>query len=448
MPFPPGPKGHFITGNLKDLVSRVLDFISGLQEQYGDVVVIRFAFRKVFYVQHPDIIRHILQENHRNYTKSLRYEQFKYLLGDGLLTSEGEYWLRQRRLIQPAFYKERIRSLGADMVTCAEEMTARWKQMPPGTSMNVSREMMALTLDIVGKSLLSADVRADVDTVGKALGYLLHSVNRRTRTPILLPLWIPTPSHRKIKSSILAINEVLERVFAAHEKPQEGRNDLLDMLMASRYEDTGEPMNRKQLRDEVMTLFVAGHETTANALTWTLYLLSQHEDARMRCVNEIQEVTGGRSPAADDVPKLRYITAVIEESMRIYPPAWMIGRRAIQDDKLGTWTIPAGFNVLINPYAMHRDKRYWKEPEKFDPERFLEPAPDRPKFAYLPFGGGPRMCIGNNFAMMEMVLTLAVILRNFKPIYRGKSKPVCEPLITLRPKGGMEMEMEMINYRL
>jgi len=444
MILPPGPRGHFIAGNLRDLRLRVLDFISGLRTSYGDVVIIRFAFRKVFYIQHPDLIRHVLQENYRNYTKSLRYEQFKYLLGNGLLTSEGDFWLRQRRLIQPAFHKERIRALGDDMVRCTEDMIARWETTGNQLKLNIAGEMMALTLQIVAKTLLSTDVGTSTATVGRSLSYLLRSVNRRTRTPILLPLWIPTPEHIRIKKAVKAINEVLENVFLEHQQPQTDRYDLLDMLMETRYEDSGEPMSKQQLRDEVMTLFVAGHETTANALTWTLYLLSQHESVRKKCVEEITAVCGNLPATTEQIPQLRYLTAVVEESMRLYPPAWMIGRRAIKADRIGEWEIPAGFNLLISPYAMHRDARYWTNPEKFQPERFLDESSDRPRFAYMPFGGGPRMCIGNTFAMMEMTLVLATLIRKYKPNYDENIPPVAEPLITLRPHGELSLTMERI----
>ncbi|HEX5003178.1 MAG TPA: cytochrome P450 [Bacteroidia bacterium] len=444
MKLPPGPRGHFVAGNLRDLRLRVLDFISGLRNEYGDVVIIRFAFRKVFYVQHPDLIRHVLQENYRNYTKSLRYEQFKYLLGNGLLTSEGDFWLRQRRLIQPAFHKDRLRALGEDMINCTEDMIRRWEAAGNSIKLNVAGEMMFLTLQIVAKTLLSANVGASTAIVGRSLSYLLHSVNRRTRTPILLPIWIPTPGHIRIKKAVKAINEVLEQVFSEHLQPRKGRYDLLDMLMETRYEDTGEPMSRQQLRDEVMTLFVAGHETTANALSWTLYLLSQHEPVRIKCVEEITAVCDHRPVASEQMHQLRYLTAVIEESMRLYPPAWMVGRRAINTDRLGDWEIPAGFNLLISPYAIHRDARYWPNPDKFQPERFLNEAAERPRYAYMPFGGGPRMCIGNNFAMMEMTLVLATLLCKYKPLYHENTPPVAEPLITLRPRGELNLTMERI----
>lgn len=436
--FPPGPYGHPITGNLKDLKSRVLDFFCSLQPSYGDISTIRFSVRKVIYLQHPDLIQYVLQENNRNFTKSLRYEQLKYLLGNGLLTSEGDEWLKQRRLIQPAFHKNQLALLADEMITCTHQMLEKWK---PGI-INVSAEMTALTLDIVSRTLLNADVKSDAKNVGDALSYLLRSVNIRTRTPVLLPLWIPLPSHLKIKSAIRTINATLDKVFEQRRNHPTSRHDLLSMLMETRYEDTGKGMSDKQLRDEVMTLFVAGHETTANALSWTLHLLASHPQIIEKCRKEIQEIIGHEKINFKHLSHLKYLNLVIEESMRLYPPAWIIGRKTKTADTIGGYAIPAGTNILISPYAMHRDKRFWVNPEQFKPERFMDEQPI--KFTYLPFGAGPRMCIGNNFAIMEMQIVLAAILQRWSPGLLKEQNVVPEPLITLRPKGGLIMQLKEI----
>ncbi len=448
MKHPPGPYGHPLLGNLSDLRTRVLDFFCELRDKYGDISTIRFSIRKVSYIQNPEYIHHILQENNRNYTKSLRYEQLKYLLGNGLLTSEGEFWLRQRRMIQPAFHKQKLELLAGEMVSCTNEMIGNWEKNFQNSTFNFASEMMALTLQIVGKTLLNADVKSDAKNVGDALSFLLKAVNVRTRTPVLLPLWIPIPTHLKIKRSVNTINAVLDKIFEERRNNLSDRYDLLSMLMEARYEDTGEPMGNNQLRDEVMTLFVAGHETTANALSWTMYLLTRHPAIMKKCVDEINTSIKKRLPTFSDLRQLPYLTMVIEESMRLYPPAWIIGRKTIQPDKMGNYKMPAGHNVLISPYALHRDKRFWPQPEKFIPERFLpEEIKKRPRNAYLPFGAGPRMCIGNNFAIMEMQLVIALLLQKFRFTPVNDQPVIPEPLITLRPLGGIWLKLEPVNIK-
>ena len=438
----PGPFGHPILGNLFDLRTRVLEFFAELQEKYGDIATIRFSVRNVSYLQHPDLINHVLIENNRNYTKSLRYEQLKYLLGNGLLTSEGEFWLRQRRMIQPAFHKHKLELLATEMVDCTKEMLTNWEQDLKGKPFNLAAEMMALTLQIVGKTLLNADVKSDAKNVGDALSFLLRAVNIRTRTPILLPLWIPIPNHQKIKSAVASINKVLDKIFEERRNNPSDRYDLLSMLMEAKYEDTGLAMDNKQLRDEVMTLFVAGHETTANALSWTILLLLQNPQCLEKCIAEIKNTIGTKTPEFNDLQNLKYLSMCIEESMRIYPPAWIIGRKTIKADVIGKFKIPAGHNLLISPYALHRDKRFWPQPEKFMPERFTpDEVKKRPKNSYLPFGAGPRMCIGNNFAIMEMQIVLAMILQKYEMKLVPGKIVIPDPLITLRPGGGVWVEI-------
>jgi len=446
MKHPPGPFGHILFGNLRDLRTRVLEFFSSLQKQYGDISTIRFSVRRVSYIQHPDLIHHILQVNSRNYTKSLRYEQLKYLLGNGLLTSEGEFWLRQRRMIQPAFHRQKLQLLADEMRECAEQMLIEWEKADLSKPFNVSNEMMAITLQIVGKTLLNSDVKSEAKNVGDALSFLLKAVNIRTRTPVLLPLWVPLPTHLKIKAAVKTINSVLDKVFESRRKNPTDRYDLLTMLMEVKYEDTGEHMGNKQLRDEVMTLFVAGHETTANALSWTLYLLAKNPEALKKCTEEINNTIGTRKSTFDDLAHLPYLNMVIDESMRLYPPAWIIGRKTIKSDSVGSYKLPSGHNLLISPYALHRDERYWPDPEKFMPERFTaEMVKNRPRNSYLPFGAGPRMCIGNNFAFMEIQIVLIMIMQRFTFTVANQEEVQPEPLITLRPKGGVWLSMKKVN---
>jgi cytochrome P450 len=348
-------------------------------------------------------------------------------------------------MIQPAFHKNKIEKLCDEMVLYIHHTLSRWEQSTAsGTvKMNISAEMMALTLGIVGKTLLNTDVGGEAKNIGEALSFLLRSVNKRTRTPVLLPVWVPVPEHLKIRKSVKRINAVLDHIFEERRKKPGQRYDLLSMLMESTYEDTGLPMDDRQLRDEVMTIFMAGHETTANALSWTFYLLASHPDVFQKLMDEIFRVTGDRDPEFSDLHSLKYLTMVIEESMRLYPPAWIIGRKSIKADVLGEYTIPPGYNILICAYALHRDKRYWHNPDQFIPERFTQEETQlRPKFSYIPFGGGPRLCIGNSFAMMEMQLAVVMVLKRFRPELLPETDNAMEPLITLRPEKGIILKIK------
>jgi len=376
------------------------------------------------------------------YHKGRALERARRLLGQGLLTSEGALHLRQRRLMQPAFHRERIAGYGETMVRYAGRAADRWKA---GETIDVHKEMVALTLAIVGKTLFDADVEEEADEIGKALTEALELFQRLLMVPYGEFLEkLPIPSTLRFRSVRRRLDATIARLIAERRRNPRDRKDLLTLLLlAQDTEGDGGGMTDTQLRDEAMTIFLAGHETTANAMAWTWHLLSQNPEAEGRLHGELDRVLEGRAPGVADLPRLRYTEMVLSESMRLFPPAWILGRRAIVDHELGGYRIPAGSIVLLSQWITHRDARYFPDPVRFDPERFTaEAQAARPRFSYFPFGGGPRVCIGEGFAWMEGVLVLATIARRwrFLPVDGIPVTPAA--MITLRPKSGLPMRIE------
>ena len=449
---PPGPQGSWLTGMMGAFREDSLGAMMDLSREYGDAVRFRFFLHYHGYLfSHPDHVQHILQTNNRNYTKlpAPGNALLQPLVGHGLLTSDGDFWLRQRRLAQPAFHRRRIASFAATMTDAAGEMLARWRgPAAAGQALDVVEEMTRLTLEIAGKTLFSVDLTREADTVGDAFTAASTELMNFFRIPfgpylVNLSWW---PGARAMRRHVAALDEVVEGVIEERRRQREaGRgasDDLLDMLMDARDEETGEGMSDEQLRDEVMTLMLAGHETTSLALSWTLYLLSEHPVVRRRLEAEVDEVLGGRTPETEDKADLTYTTMVLEESMRIYPPAYAMSRYCVEADRVGGYDVPAGSAVTLSPYVTHRHPDFWEDPERFDPERFRpERQAERPRFAYMPFGGGPRQCIGNRFAMTEATLILAMLTQRYRLDLVPGHPVETEPLITLRPRHGLRMRI-------
>ena len=436
----PGPPGHFFLGSLPDARRDPIGLFLGARQQYGDLVRFRFGPMTAHLVASPAGVNQVLAENNKSYGKKTRgFDQLRLILGNGLLTAEGELWKRQRRIAQPAFHRQRIASFAQTMVRASEECAARWEKTTG--FVDAHEEMMRLTLQIVGETLLGANVAGDSETVRRALDFLLPLANDRMTRPFLLPLSLPTRRNRRFREALRELDAVIVGVIAR--RRQEGdKGDLISLLMQSRDAETGEAMTDAQLRDEAMTIFLAGHETTANALTFALMLLSLHPGPARTLREELARVLGGRSPSVEDLPQLRYTKMIVEETMRLYPPAWIIARSVSVGDEIDGCEIPAGSIVFVSPLVLHRHPRLWENPEAFDPERFApERAQSLPKGAYFPFGGGPRQCIGNGFAMMEAQLVLATLLQRFRLDLLPGHATVLEPSITLRPKHGMPMEI-------
>jgi cytochrome P450 len=435
---PPSPKSRIPGATLIAFRRDPLAFLTRVAREHGDMVYWRGGPIEFVFVNHPDLVKEILVTRQQKFIKSRGLQRAKRFVGEGLLTIEGDAHRRQRRLVQPAFHKERVASYGAAMVEYAERTRERWRD---GERLDVSHEMMRLTLSIVGRTLFGAEVEGDADEIDEAFTLIMHQFNR-----MLMPFSeyldrLPLPMNRKLERAAARLDATIFRMIAERRASGEDRGDLLSMLLHARDEEgDGAGMNDTQLRDEAMTLFLAGHETTANALTWAWYLLSQNPEVEARLHAEIDEVLGGRLPAVADLPRLRYTEAVFAEAMRLYPPAWAIGRQALEAFPLGDFVVPAKAMVLMSQWVMHRDARFWPEPERFEPERWTpEAKASRPKFAYFPFGGGARVCIGEPFAWMEGVLLLATIAARWRLRLAPDARVAPQALITLRPRYGMPM---------
>lgn len=439
MKFPPGPSVGLNRWSLGPLNNAdPLGYFSDIVRKYGDIAGLRILSFRVYLINHPDYIEDVLVNHPRKFIKGRVLQANKRVFGKGLLTSEGDFWLRQRRLAQPAFHRARIAEYAATMVEYTERLLDEWQD---GEERDIHKEMMRLTLQIVGKTLFDADVEHDAQDVGKSMELLLE-LGANFRRTIFVPQWLPTPTNLRIERAIRQIERVLYRIIAERRASGRDAGDLLSMLLAAQDED-GSRMTDKQLRDEAITLFLAGHETTANALSWTWWLLAQNPSTEARLHAELRDVLNGRCPSMEDLPRLVYTNHVITESMRLYPPAWGVARTCIEDHEVAGYPIPRGSGVSFSQWTVHRDPRWYDAPEEFRPERWEGDLLKRlPRFAYFPFGGGPRQCIGNAFALMEAALVLATIARRYR--FRLVEGHPVVPLasITLRPRHGIRVVLE------
>ena len=436
---PPSVRTDLIGGHFRSFRKDATGFLERLSK-LGDVTSFRLGPQQAYFLNDPELIRDLLVVNAHKFKKGRALQRAKTLLGEGLLTSEGEFHLRQRRMIQPAFHRAQIADYSRSMVELAEETSDNWRDRE---TLDIDREMMHLTLRIVGKTLFSANVEDDADAVGKAMTSMTTLFNF-----LLLPFseWLqklPLPHSKRFKSARGTLDSVIYAIINDRRRSGENKGDLLSMLLNAQDEDDGSVMTDEQVRDEALTLFLAGHETTANLLTFTWYVLSQNPDAEAKLHEEIDRVLNGRSPTFEDISKLTYCEHVIAESMRLYPPAWAIGRLATEDHEFGGFPVAKGSLILISPYITHRDKRFWSEPEVFRPERWemqsVKVAGQR--YIYFPFGGGIRRCIGEGFAWTEGILLLATLARKWKLELDPGQKIALQPMITLRPKYGMRMKI-------
>lgn len=437
---PPGPTGKLITGVMREFNNDTLGFIERLHRDYGDVVRSRFLYLYAYFLYNPADIETLLSTNAKSYRKaqSLRSPFFHRLVGNGLVTSEGDFWRRQRRLAQPAFHRQRISSYGDIMVQYALRAIAKWKD---GEERDISREMTRLTLEIVVKTLFNSDVSNDADHVGAMLSQIVKPFASQATLKWIADNRLPTPGHYRYFNAVSQIDKIVYRIIAERRASGSDEGDLLSMLLQAQDED-GSQMSDAQLRDEVMTLFLAGHETTALSLSWSWYLLATHPEAERQFHTELDEVLNGRAPEVSDLPKLKYTEMIAKEAMRLYPPAYAVGREAIEDTELGGFAVPRKTQLFAFQWVTHRDPRYFERPDEFVPERWASEAiQNLPKYAYFPFGGGPRQCIGNYFAMMEIVLLLAAIGQRFKfSVVEGHKVEVL-PVLSLRPKNGIQVKL-------
>jgi len=431
---PPGPKGSLIGGHIRQFGDGLLDFLLDTARGYGPLASFRVGPKRVFLASEPNLIDQVLVRDAKHYIKHFGARAFKPALGDGLVTSEGAYWQRQRKLVQPAFLKSRIQSYAPVMAKLTDEMLQSWR---PGESVQIDFAFGALTSKIALKTLFDLDDEGDREHFSATLRFAFDIMTARLRRIIKAPLWLPTPQTLRLKRALAELDQTVQGFIAAGRARGKSGDDLLSRLVFAERED-GSRMTDRELRDEAMTLYLASHETTALMLAWTWYLLSQHARIENTLLQEWQRVLAGRTPTADDIPKLPYTAAVISESMRLLPPVYVIGREATTDLELGGYRVKRGYTVLMSQWVNHRDPVYFPDPETFSPERWENGLAKRlPKFAYYPFGGGQRVCVGNSFALMEGAIILAAVGQRYRFTLDRDATIAFKPQITLMPANGI-----------
>ena len=426
-------------GNLTQLRKERIQFFINQQKELGDIFQIKVPTRKVIVVSNPEWIKYVLVDNNKNFTKSFAYDSIKIFLGNGLLTSEGEYWKRQRRLAQPAFHKEKLALMFNNMVEQSQKCINHIDSFTDtNQSINLNKELYKLTLDIVNSTLFYNEVDNTTDRIYHLVSKASEIISKRIDSPFQLPDWVPTLNNINQRIILKEMDELFFSIIDRRRQKQESHEDLLSMLMEAKDEETGEGMSNQQLRDEILTIFVAGHETTQIALSWTFYLLSTNPEKYKIVLKEIDETLNGELPTAINIRGLHYLKQVIDESMRCFPPAWIMGRKTIEKDVIDGYEIEADTNIIMPIYVVHHDERIWEKPYEFKPERFaMDEVKEKHKYSYFPFGGGPRLCIGNNFAIQEMQVCLAMLLQKYKIEIDENFVPELDPLVTLRPKNTM-----------
>jgi cytochrome P450 len=432
-----GPRGLPLLGVALDIRRDILSWLLKTTE-HGPLARYRFGPLLSYQVNHPDGLKHVLQDHVKNYTKEhFGYDMIRRIVGDGLFTSEGETWLKQRRLAQPAFHRARISAMAARMVKATAELSEQWAaSQRSGEVRSAVRDMMALTLRVVGEALLGTNVREETQAIAEAFTVISEQTTERFRSFRLLPPVLPTAYDRAFRQANQTLRDVVARIIAKRRERMEDHGDLLSMFMLAKDEETGEQMDDEHLRNEVLTMLLAGHETTANTLSWVWGLLHQNPDAERKLHAELDAVLGGRPPTAEDVPKLVYTRRVMDEALRLYPPVYSISRKVVKDDVICGYQVLGGSSLYMSPYVTHRLPEFWPEPERFEPDRFTpEQVASRPRYAYFPFLGGPRQCIGNNFALMEGTLIIATLAQRHRPRMVEGYSLTPEPLLTLKPAG-------------
>jgi len=438
---PRGPKGHWLLGHMAAFRDDPLGLFTRSARDYGDFVPLRFGPARLILISNPDDIEYVLITNNRNFVKDVAVRAIRPIGGNGLFLSEGDFWLRQRRLMQPAFHRQRIASYAETMVAYTQRMLDSWQG---GETRDVHHEMTHLTMTIVAKTLFDADVGNEAAELGATITRALECLSARLGSLwLLLPDTLPLPMNVRMRREVRRLDEVVYRIIDQRRASGEDRGDLLSMLLHTQDEDDGSRMTDLQVRDEAMTLFLAGHETTATTLAWAWYLLSQHPEAEARLVAEVQAALAGRAATVEDLQRLHYAEMVVTETLRLYPPVMALGREPIADCQIGGYPVRKGTSLIMSPWVLQRDPRYFEEPARFEPDRWADGLAQRlPRFAYFPFGGGPRLCIGSAFATMEATLVLATVAQRYR--LRLAPGQIVVPAVTptLRPKHGLKMVVE------
>lgn len=441
---PPGPTPRELLPRIRKIQKDAPGFLLDLSNRYGDIAFLAVGSLPVYVVSHPEGVKQVLQDQNKRYSKdTIQYHALSTITGRGLLTSDGAFWLRQRRLAQPAFARPRLMALDSIVVPSTQAMLQRWQGLArQGAVVDVDHEMMQLALEIVGKALFSMDLSREAARLTKAVLTALDHIIYRARNIIVPPDFIPTPGNLRFRSALRTLDQAVYAMIAERRKEGQG-DDLLGMLLKARDAETGQLMSDEQVRDEVLTMLIAGHETVASALTWTWYLLSGHPAERDCLRGEVTRVLGDRLPTTADLAALNETAQVFSEALRLYPPAWVITRKAIEADTVLGYPIAPGALVIISPYVVHRRVDFWDSPEAFRPARFSPGSEDdRHRFAYIPFGGGPRLCIGSGFAAVEAHLVIAMVTQQFRVELAPQAQVSMDALVTLRPRHGMPMKLQ------
>jgi len=440
----PGPRGSFLMGNLAEFMADPVRQLMRLRDEYGDVARNKLGPYVTHLVSHPDYVKHVLHDNNANYVRGRFYNNFKPVFGDGLLTSDGAFWLRHRKAVQPLFHKRRVDACSEQIISSVDALIGRCERHSRnGDAFDILPEMMRFTLSVLGKMTFGIDVSHVADAISPAVRHNVRAMMPQGNLNDFLPQWLPTPHNRRTAAARKTLTGVMQWVRDERSRAGHPGQDLTSLLTSAVDEETQQRLSEREVEDEMMTIFLAGHETTGSGLAWALYALATHEDVRRNVEEELARVLGDRPPLASDIPNLPYLSMVIDECLRVYPPIWGYTRDAAGEDEIGGYRIPARSSVFVSPYVTHRHPDFWKNPNGFDPEHFLpEVAAGRPRFAYFPFGGGPRQCIGIHMAKLQMQIAVAMIVQRFcfrvvpgHPIERGA-------LVSLRPIHGIMMTLE------
>jgi cytochrome P450 len=440
----PGPQGYPLLGVMPEMISDMLGLFKNTAREYGGIAQFKLLTKSYLLVTNPDYVKYILQDNYKNYIRGSSVETGRVLLGNGLPLIDGDFWLRERRMLQPAFHREQLGKLANVVTNVIHTFMEDWDRKARGRqTLDMDDEMMRLTLTAIIKSMFGAPIDDKIQSLSQAFTVASKFMLGRSQQMWAPPLSVPVPRNVQYNRALKILNDNIFPLIS--EGRQHPRDDLLGMMLAMRDADTGEGISDKQARDEVVTIFFAGHETTAATMAWAFYLLSQHPEVEAKVRAEVRTVLNGRSPTFADLPKLTYMQQVLNEVLRLYPAAYLFAREAVADDKIDGYPIPANILIFITPFVTHRDPKYWPDPERFDPERFTaEQVSGRPRHVYFPFGEGPHVCIGNNFALMEMQLILAMTLQRFHIKLLPNHPIAFKPEATLRPKYGMKMLVEPV----
>ncbi|MEH2195233.1 MAG: cytochrome P450 [Nostoc sp.] len=440
---PPGPRGFPIIGCFPQMSTNPLQFLTNAAREHGGVVHLgAIGPQQLYLIADPDCIKYVLQENPQNYTKGENFKDIKLVIGEGLVISEGDSWRSQRRLMQPSFHRQQIAAMVDDMTQLTNQMLERWQKKAVGTTLDVSEEMLVLTQKILLKTTLSLEADSDITELTQAWNIIYKFLSDRLWAVIKPPISFPTPKNRQFTQAINTLRTVANKIIQQRKQGNDTTHDILSMFMSTQ-DESGNGLSDRQLHDQIVGLFSAGFETSAVTLGWIWYLLSKYPTVERQLQAELTTVLAGRTPTFEDLPQLKYTKMVVQEAMRLYPGAWVYARNNLADDSIGGYDIPGGSMLLISPFVTHRLPDFWDNPEGFDPERFTpENSADRPRYAYFPFGGGQRQCLGDMFALTEIQLIVAMVCQRFRLNLLPEHPVECQPLLTLQIRKGIMMTLK------